>query len=117
MSIRTTARYAPEEDDSLFASNDSSESQNNGDTQARSRRGPSVVNLLTELPRTVVEVGMLTTQWSLLRQQAPKGEPHPVMVLPGFTAGDESTLLLRRFLTQLGYKALPWLQDCRPILH
>lgn len=73
-------------------------------------RGPSVLNLMTELPRTVMEVGMLASQWGFLHRESPQADPHPVMVLPGFTAGDESTLILRRFLTQQGYKALPWLQ-------
>ncbi|MEQ8857884.1 MAG: esterase [Pseudomonadales bacterium] len=30
------------------------------------------------------------------------------MVLPGFTAGDESTAILRRYLKRLGYQPLPW---------
>jgi pimeloyl-ACP methyl ester carboxylesterase len=30
------------------------------------------------------------------------------MVLPGFTAGDESTLILRRYLSRMNYQALPW---------
>ena len=37
------------------------------------------------------------------------GDGHPVLVLPGFTAGDESTHALRRFLTDRGYSAHPWL--------
>lgn len=72
--------------------------------------GPGVLASLTELPRTLFEASMLTAQWSQLLREAPTGEFHPVMVLPGFTAGDESTLMLRRFLTKLGYKSLPWLQ-------
>ena len=56
------------------------------------------------------EATRLSMSWLPLVSSAPRGEPHPVMVLPGFSAGDESTLMLRRFLTQLNYKALPWLQ-------
>ncbi len=33
-----------------------------------------------------------------------------MLVLPGFLGGDESTFVLRRFLTRLGYEALPWLR-------
>ena len=39
---------------------------------------------------------------------APRGDGHRVLVLPGFTAGDESTVVLRRFLARHGYAALPW---------
>jgi pimeloyl-ACP methyl ester carboxylesterase len=35
----------------------------------------------------------------------PPGDDHPVLVLPGFLAGDGSTLPLRRFLRFLGYRA------------
>ena len=31
------------------------------------------------------------------------------MVLPGFLGGDDSTMILRQFLTRLGYVTLPWL--------
>ncbi len=72
--------------------------------------GPSLFDSLTELPRILFEVTGMTAQWAHLVAKAPKGEPHPVMVLPGFSAGDDSTLFLRRFLNRLGYKSLPWLQ-------
>lgn len=38
----------------------------------------------------------------------PKGDGHPVMVLPGFMAGDFSTVFIRYFLTHWGYAAQPW---------
>ena len=57
-----------------------------------------------------MEISCLTMQWGILVSQAPKGEPHPVMVLPGFMGGDDSTLLLRRFMARLRYKPLSWLQ-------
>ena len=38
----------------------------------------------------------------------PKGDGHPVMVLPGFMAGDFSTVFIRYFLNQWGYAAQPW---------
>jgi pimeloyl-ACP methyl ester carboxylesterase len=52
----------------------------------------------------------LYAQWLDISSSAPSGEPHPVLVLPGFGASDHSTQILRRFLKQLGYNALPWLQ-------
>ncbi len=44
--------------------------------------------------------------WSL----AASGDGHPVMVLPGLGAGDDSTRLLREFLVSRGYTAYPWAQ-------
>ena len=38
----------------------------------------------------------------------PPGDGHPVMVLPGFMAGDFSTVCIRYFLNQWGYAAKPW---------
>lgn len=39
---------------------------------------------------------------------APRGDGHPVMVLPGFVTTDASTWMLRRFLTHLGYDVHAW---------
>jgi PGAP1-like protein len=41
---------------------------------------------------------------------APHGDGHPVLVLPGLGAGDESTRILRGFLRSLGYAATGWRQ-------
>ena len=68
---------------------------------------PSVLNLLTELPRTLLEVSTLPLLWGALRS-LPKGDGHTVMVLPGFLAGDESTRVLREYLTRMGYEAKGW---------
>ncbi len=40
--------------------------------------------------------------------RAPRGDGHPVLALPGFLASDRSTLLLRRYLGELGYDARAW---------
>jgi hypothetical protein len=42
-------------------------------------------------------------------ERAPRGDGHPVLVIPGFLADDDSTGPLRRFLKRLGYDAHPWL--------
>jgi pimeloyl-ACP methyl ester carboxylesterase len=39
---------------------------------------------------------------------APKGDGHPVMLLPGFLASDRSTKPIRKYLERLGYDARPW---------
>jgi len=38
----------------------------------------------------------------------PRGDGHPVLVLPGYTAADGSTQSLRRYLRLLGYDAVGW---------
>jgi pimeloyl-ACP methyl ester carboxylesterase len=43
-----------------------------------------------------------------LLARAPRGDGHPVLVLPGFTADDLSTRPLRRFLRDLGYQVHGW---------
>ena len=70
-------------------------------------RSPSTWDSATELPRVVLEMTSLTYLWPLFAA-APRGDGHRVLVLPGFTAGDGSTLVLRRLLERLKYTALPW---------
>ena len=52
--------------------------------------------------------------WFMLRslsiQGMPRGDGHPVMVVPGFGAGDLTTRPLRRALQRLGYAAYGWEQ-------
>ena len=70
-------------------------------------RGPSALYSATELPRVLLEMTSLAYVWPWLGA-AHRGDGHRVLVLPGFTAGDESTVILRRFLARLGYLSLPW---------
>jgi pimeloyl-ACP methyl ester carboxylesterase len=57
--------------------------------------------------RLLVELGALAWSWPLLAR-APRGDDHPVLVLPGFLATDGSTAVMRRYLTALGYDAQGW---------
>lgn len=43
-----------------------------------------------------------------LHHISPKGDGHPVLVIPGLGAADGSTHYLRSFLDDLGYKSFPW---------
>ncbi|HSG88337.1 MAG TPA: hypothetical protein VLA56_03940 [Pseudomonadales bacterium] len=70
-------------------------------------RPPNLLLTLTEAPRVMAEFTALLATWPWLTK-LPKGDGHPVLVLPGFTAGDPSTLMLRRFLRELDYEVLPW---------
>lgn len=79
----------------------------NLDVPESSTSSPSFWDSATELPRVILEMSSLTYCWPLLAG-APRGDGHTVMILPGFTAGDQSTLLLRRLLTRLNYNVLPW---------
>jgi pimeloyl-ACP methyl ester carboxylesterase len=45
-----------------------------------------------------------------LLKNVPRGDGHPVMVLPGLMAGDLLTLYLRSFLKNSGYTAYAWEQ-------
>ncbi len=49
--------------------------------------------------------------WPLLRpmlSQLRSGDGHPVLILPGFTASDQSTARLRALLRRLGYRTYGW---------
>lgn len=41
-------------------------------------------------------------------RRAPRGDGHPVLVLPGFTGSDVSTRVMRAFLRRLGYYVHAW---------
>ena len=63
--------------------------------------------VLAEGPRAVLEIGSLMATAPYL-YQAPRGDEHPVLVLPGLGGSDNSTTVLRGFLRSLGYRAQPW---------
>jgi len=67
---------------------------------------PSRALQLLEL-RAFGELGAALALLPLLRR-APKGDGHPVMVLPGLLAGDGSTRLLRTYLGERGYAVHGW---------
>jgi pimeloyl-ACP methyl ester carboxylesterase len=67
---------------------------------------PSALLLALE-GRAMFEWAAFAVAWPLLRR-APRGDGHPVMVLPGLAAGDSSTWPLRAFLEHLGYAVHPW---------
>lgn len=55
---------------------------------------------LFELPRLLMRFPELTRQ--------PRGQGQPVLILPGYGAGDASTLMLKSYLRLLGYRARGW---------
>ncbi|HEX6834272.1 MAG TPA: hypothetical protein VF132_12120, partial [Rudaea sp.] len=65
--------------------------------------------LLALESRALLEWGACAAAWPLLAR-APRGDGHPVLVLPGLTVGDSSTWPLRKFLEGRGYAVYPWEQ-------
>lgn len=59
--------------------------------------------------RAAFEWGSFLAAWPLLKK-APRGDGHPVLVLPGLVAGDRSTFPIRRTLSRLGYVPYKWEQ-------
>jgi pimeloyl-ACP methyl ester carboxylesterase len=62
--------------------------------------------LLSEM-RAVPEFAQFLAATPILAL-APRGDGHPVLVLPGWTADDSSTRTLRWYLRQLGYAVHGW---------
>ncbi len=70
--------------------------------------GPPPLGLFAlEQVRAARELAAVGARRALLRR-VPRGDGHPVLVLPGLLAGDFSTAPLRRFLRQLCYDARGW---------
>ncbi len=63
--------------------------------------------LATEPVRALADAGAFAASLPLLRW-APRGDPHPVLVLPGLLASDTSTVPLRGWLRRLGYPVVGW---------
>lgn len=75
-------------------------------TAASLAKPPSLFWTLTE-GRAVVELGSFALLKKAMRT-LPKGDGHPVLVLPGFMASDRSTRPLRGLLDDLGYETFGW---------
>jgi len=72
-------------------------------------RPPSQMLNLTEPLRAMFELGTLHLSEPWLNSLR-GGDGHPVLVIPGFTAGDRSTVVMRKFLSSLGYLPCGWKQ-------
>lgn len=73
----------------------------------RDPQHPSRTLLLTEPPRAALDLAALLATWPLLAA-APRGDGHPVLVLPGLLTGDPATMLLRNVLRALGHDVSGW---------
>jgi pimeloyl-ACP methyl ester carboxylesterase len=57
--------------------------------------------------RAVIELAALPWAWPCL-MQAPQGDGHPVLLLPGFMADEATLLVLKAFLRNRGYDVHTW---------
>lgn len=69
---------------------------------------PGLVRLALEM-RAPWELGIALAAYPFLKSN-PTGDGHPVLVFPGLAAGDATTVVIRRFLRELGYPAHAWEQ-------
>jgi pimeloyl-ACP methyl ester carboxylesterase len=67
---------------------------------------PSVLHTLLE-PRALLEMALLPASLPLL-MQAPRGDGHPVLLVPGFMADEKSLIALKLFLQRKGYDVHTW---------
>jgi len=67
---------------------------------------PALFDTLTEFPRAGLEATRLAFETPRLLDGLPRGDGHPVLVLPAYGLGDLGMLPLRRFLSGLGYEAV-----------
>lgn len=80
-------------------------------TLATSMKEPTVNRpplwLLLLEGRFIIELGMYFASTGIF-SAAPRGDGHPVMVIPGFMTDKFTTIPLRQFLIQKGYAAYDW---------
>jgi pimeloyl-ACP methyl ester carboxylesterase len=74
----------------------------------RAARRRALFLAATEPARTLVSAGGAAAGALPLLRWAPRGEPHPVLVLPGLLASDVSTQVLRTWVRRLGYPVVGW---------
>src|SRR5436190_22360413 len=76
------------------------------DAPRQPRRAPSPwIEVLEQ--RALFEISALAASAPWLRAMG-RGDEHPVLVVPGFNAGDPSTFALRLFIRSWGYWSHGW---------
>ena len=70
-------------------------------------RRPKLGWTALESARFMMETATLMGTWPMLAT-APRGDGHPVMILPGFATSDAMTVMLRQYLSMMGYDVYPW---------
>jgi pimeloyl-ACP methyl ester carboxylesterase len=67
---------------------------------------PNPLHSLSE-SRALLEMALLPLAWPILLE-APLGDGHPVLLLPGFLAEEGSLVALKVYLTSKGYEVQTW---------
>ncbi len=70
-------------------------------------KAPSKLLLFTEGARATVGLGLYALTNRFLKN-VPRGDGHPVLVVPGFMTSDFSTTILRKYLKDIGYEVMTW---------
>lgn len=76
-------------------------------SQREAIKAPSKLDTALDAFRAIKDVASLVKKREFLKN-APKGDGHTVMVLPGFMTSDPATTFLRKQLRKFGYNAQPW---------
>lgn len=71
-----------------------------------SNNGPSIINSLLEF-RAGMEACALPCAYPFLKR-AKRGDGRAVLLIPGFTASDNATWFVRKYLQDLGYQVYGW---------
>jgi triacylglycerol esterase/lipase EstA (alpha/beta hydrolase family) len=69
---------------------------------------PSKLLLILEAVRSLFEYTQSILLSMPLHYLAPRGDGHPVVVIPGLGASDDSTHYIRGFLSNIGYNVYSW---------
>lgn len=69
---------------------------------------PSKILLFLEAFRSALEYAQSIFLSIPLHYISPKGDGHPVVIIPGLGTADGSTYYIRNFLANLGYNVYPW---------
>ena len=77
--------------------------------QTQTMKPPSRLLFALEL-RALPELGSFFASLPMLTAVTPRGDGHPVLVLPGLVTSDRSTVPLRTFLKTKGYDVHGWEQ-------
>ncbi|MFT4100093.1 MAG: alpha/beta hydrolase [Burkholderiaceae bacterium] len=100
-------KVAPQAKDTKAKGPKTEDPKADGDTHARATVKPPSMALLAGEGRGLLDIPALFAAAPFLAN-APRGQPHPVLVLPGLGADDTSTLAIRGFLGRLGYQVQGW---------
>lgn len=69
---------------------------------------PSKFLLMLEVFRSICEYAQSIFLTIPLQYISPRGDGHPVVIIPGLGTADGSTYYIRNFLSSLGYNVYPW---------